>query len=76
MCVIVGDFDAFMTDSVCNRRGGKTHIDQEAHMAVADVMNADAGNTCLFGASVHLVMKIALGHGKDSAVRLLSLIHI
>ena len=41
MCVIVGDFDAFMTDSVCNRRGGKTHIDQEAHMAVPLRYNYD-----------------------------------
>ena len=64
MCVVVGDVDALVTHTISDGDGRESHVDQQAHMAVTKVVDADALDTGLFSPTIHLSVQVALG-GRD-----------
>jgi hypothetical protein len=69
------DLNAFVTKPVRNRHRRKAHVDQQGNMAVPEVMNSDPLDPCGLSATIHFVMKIALGNRKDPILLFQSVEH-
>ena len=52
----------FMPQPFANEKWGEPHLDQQACMAVAEVMNSDNLDAAFLTASVHFVLEIVLCH--------------
>ena len=70
MRIPVRDINALMTDPVRNSLCRDPHIDQQADMAVPQVMDPDPFNACRFRPPVHFMMKIVFCNFENPAVRL------
>ena len=57
MGVIVSNIDALVTDPVRDCRCRESHVDQEADVAMPEVMNSYPFHACRFSPLVHLPMK-------------------
>lgn len=68
MCIIVSDVDALMSHPVRDGCGREPHIDEKRNRAVTNIVDSDARDSGLFGASIHLPMEITLGDGKHSVI--------
>lgn len=68
MGIAIGDFDALVTHPVRNGYSGKAHINQQADVTVPQIVDSDALDSGGLGASVHLVMEIAFGHGENAVL--------
>ena len=55
-------FYIFMTQPFANEKRGKTHLDQQACVAMAEVMNSDNLDAAFLTASVHLMFEIVFCH--------------
>ena len=66
MGIAIGDLDALVTHPVRNGYSGKAHINQQADVTVPQIVDPDALYPGGLGSSIHLVMEIAFGHGKNA----------
>ena len=69
MCITVSDIDAFMPDAVRYRHRRESHVDQQADVAVPEIMDADPLDTGRLRASIHLMMQIVLCDRKHTVRR-------
>ena len=70
MCVSVGDIDTLVTHTVCDSHGRESHIDEQGHVRMAQVVNTDTLHTRCIAASRHLMVQIALGDWEDTGIAL------
>ena len=68
MGIAIGDFDALVSNPVRDGHSGKAHINQQADVTVPQIVDSDALDSGGLGASVHLVMEIAFGHGENAVL--------
>ena len=68
MGITISDLDALVTHPVRNGYSGKAHINQQADVTVPQIVDSDALDSGGLGASVHLVMEIAFGHGENAVL--------
>ena len=57
-------FYIFMTQPFANEKWGEPHLDQQACVTVAKVMNSDNLDAAFLAASAHLMFEIVLCHGE------------
>ena len=57
-------FYIFMSQPLTNQQWGEPHFDQQARMAMAEVMNSDNLDTAFLTASLHLMFEIVLCHSE------------
>ena len=69
MRIVVGDIDALVSDTVCDRHRRIAKFDQQADMAVPEIMYADPLDTGRLRASIHLMMQIVLCDRKHTVRR-------
>ena len=68
MGIAIGDLDALVTHPVRDGHSGKAHINQQADVTVPQIVDSDALDSGGLGASVHLVMEVAFGHGENAVL--------
>ena len=76
MRIVVGDVDAFMANAVCNRYRREPLINQQADMAVTQVVNANALYVSVFAAALHLAIKIAFRDWKQPIIQANVILHL
>ena len=70
MCVVIGDVNAFVTDTIRNSSCGEAHVDEQRDMRVSQIMDAYALDIGFLCTSVHFVVEIAFCDGEHPIVRL------
>lgn len=70
MGVLIGNVHALMPYPVSDCQSRESHLNQQRHMGVPQIMDSDTFDPGFLGSSVHLVVQVALGHFKDSLIRL------
>ena len=65
-----------MSHTVRYRNGAETHVDQQADVAVTDIVNSYPLHAGRFCAAIHLMIQIAFGKRKDSVFLSNSIQHI
>ena len=64
MGISIGNLNAFMPYPVGNGNRRETHVNQQADVAVSQIMNPNALHAGRLCAPVHLVMKVMFGDSK------------
>lgn len=73
MGVGVGDRDRGVPYPLGDGGSGKPEVDEQRHMAVAQVVNADSGKTSLLRGDAHLLSHLVMCEGEYPLARLDSL---
>ena len=68
MRVAVGDVNRLVAHALGDGKRGEPHLDQQAHMAVAYVVYADALHARRLAPALHLMGQEVLGHGEQALV--------
>lgn len=76
MGISVSDLNAFVSHSVCNRHRRETHVDQQADVAMTNIMDPYALDPGGFCTSVHFPVQIALGDGENAVFLFQSVLHL
>ena len=69
MSIAVGDVDTLMPYPFCDCQSGKSHVNQQADMAVSQIVYANAFYPGFFTAPIHLTVEIVFTDGENAAVR-------
>ena len=68
MGVAISDIDTLVAYTLGNGQCRKAHINQEGNVTVANIVDPDTLDACLFAAALHLPMQVVLADRENAAV--------
>ena len=68
MGVAISDVDTLVSYTLGNGQCRKAHIDQKGNVTVANIVDPDTLDACLFAAALHLPMQVVLADWENAAV--------